>query len=63
MSKNVVVRYRTRPDAAEENARLVAAVFAELSEVDPGGLHYTTYGSTTASPSSTSHASTVRRTR
>jgi len=23
MGKNVIVRYRTRPDAAEENARLV----------------------------------------
>jgi hypothetical protein len=29
MSKNVIVRYRTRPDAAEENARLLPE-FAEF---------------------------------
>ena len=43
MSKTVVVRYRTRPDAAEENARLVEGVFASLSEVDPGDIRYATY--------------------
>ena len=43
MSKNVIVRYRTRPEVADENARLVEAVFAELAEVDPGDFHYTTY--------------------
>jgi hypothetical protein len=43
MSKTVVVRYRTRPDAAEENARLVEAVFAELAEVEPADFHYATY--------------------
>ena len=30
MSKNVIVRYRTRPDAADENARLVQEVYAAL---------------------------------
>jgi hypothetical protein len=43
MSKNVVVRYRTRPEAADENARLVAAVFASLAELDPGDFRYVTY--------------------
>jgi len=43
MSKSVIVRYRTRPDAAEENARLVEGVFAALADVDPGGFRYTTY--------------------
>ena len=43
MSKNVIVRYRTHPEAADENARLVEAVFAELAEVDPGNFHYATY--------------------
>lgn len=39
----VVVTYRTVPDAAEENARLVEAVFAELTERDPGGIRYATF--------------------
>ena len=43
MSKTVVVRYRTRPDSAEENARLVEGVFTALGEVEPGDFRYTTY--------------------
>ena len=43
MSKNVIVRYRTRPDAAEENARLVEAVYAALAEQAPADFSYTTY--------------------
>jgi hypothetical protein len=43
MSDATVVRYRTHPEAAEENARLVAAVYAELAETDPGRLRYITY--------------------
>jgi acyl dehydratase len=43
MSKTVVVRYRTRPEAADENARLVEGVYAELADVAPADFHYTTY--------------------
>src|SRR6266487_2786425 len=43
MGKSVVVRYRTRPEAAEENARLIEGVFASLAEAKPGGFRYTTY--------------------
>jgi len=43
MSKTVVVRYRTRPDAADENARLVEAVFTALTEIGPADFRYTTY--------------------
>src|SRR5471032_1508112 len=43
MSKTVVVRYRTRPDAAEENARLVEGVFASLAELEPDGFRNATY--------------------
>ena len=43
MSRNVIVRYRTRPEAAEENSRLVRAVYAALAELRPEGLSYTTY--------------------
>ena len=34
------IRYRTRPDMAERNAELVAAVFAELKAAQPEGLRY-----------------------
>ena len=43
MSKNVIVRYRTRPEAADENSRLVADVYASLADAKPEGFHYTTY--------------------
>jgi hypothetical protein len=39
----VVVRYRTKPEFADENARLVEAVFAELAATDPGGVRYATF--------------------
>jgi hypothetical protein len=42
MSRTVVVRYRTSPEAAEENQRRVEKVFAELAVDDPGGLRYMT---------------------
>ncbi len=38
-----MIRYKTRPDAANENARLVAAVYAALAEADPGEFRYITY--------------------
>ena len=37
------MRYKTRPEAADENARLVAAVYAALAEADPGDFRYITY--------------------
>ena len=43
MSRAVIVRYKTRPDAAEENQRLVEQVFGELNKNDPGGLRYATF--------------------
>ncbi|HZE31310.1 MAG TPA: hypothetical protein VE198_07720 [Actinoallomurus sp.] len=43
MSSIRIVRYRTRPEAAEENQRLVEKVFAELGAEDPGGLRYATF--------------------
>lgn len=43
MSKIVVVEYRTRPDAAEENQRLVEQVYAQLAREEPDGLRYATF--------------------
>jgi hypothetical protein len=43
MSKTVVVRYRVSPEAADENARLVEAVYAALAELEPADFRYVTY--------------------
>jgi hypothetical protein len=40
MSDAVLVRYTTRPDAADGNEQLVKAVFAQLAEQLPNGLRY-----------------------
>ncbi len=42
MTTTTVVRYRTTPDLADENERLVGEVFAELAESKPDGLQYAT---------------------
>ena len=39
----MIIRYRTRPDAADENSRLIEAVFASLAELAPSGFAYTSY--------------------
>jgi hypothetical protein len=54
----IVVRYRVKPDRAEENASLVRAVYEELAEVKPDGFR-----SRTASASSTSPSTRQRRSR
>ena len=38
-----VIRYRTKPECAEENERLIRQVFAELAEQRPGGLRYAAF--------------------
>jgi hypothetical protein len=42
MTSTKVIRYTTHPEAAEENERLVRAVYAELASKSPDGLHYAT---------------------
>jgi hypothetical protein len=39
----VMVRYKVKPDRAEENAALVRAVYEELHRTAPGGLTYATF--------------------
>ena len=43
MDRSVVVRYQTRPEAAEENSRLVRNVYAALADVAPSDFQYATY--------------------
>jgi hypothetical protein len=43
MSRTVVVRYETRPEAADDNQRLIEKVFAQLAADDPGGLRYAVF--------------------
>ena len=38
-----VVRYRTNPQDAAENVRLIREVFAELTAEQPGGLRYASF--------------------
>lgn len=38
-----MIRYRTRPEQADENERLIRAVYAELAREAPDGLHYATF--------------------
>ena len=38
--KSIVVRYQAKPDRAEENQKLIEAVFAELDERRPEGFSY-----------------------
>jgi hypothetical protein len=41
--KRILVRYRTRPDQAETNSRLIENVFAELRERSPADVRYATF--------------------
>jgi hypothetical protein len=38
-----VIRYQTKPEAADENQRLIENVFAELASTAPPGLHYSSF--------------------
>jgi len=40
---STMVRYKVLPDRADENVALVEAVYAQLAEVRPVGLHYATF--------------------
>jgi radical SAM superfamily enzyme with C-terminal helix-hairpin-helix motif len=38
--KRTLIRYKTRPEATEQNQRLIEAVFAELQSKSPDGIRY-----------------------
>jgi len=38
--KRTLVRYRTKPERAEENERLIGKVFQELQQKAPDGVRY-----------------------
>ena len=38
--KHILVRYRTKPDQADPNQRLIEAVFQELRTKQPDGVRY-----------------------
>jgi hypothetical protein len=40
--RRVIVRYRVKPDRADENEELVRAVYEELHDTKPEGLRYAT---------------------
>jgi hypothetical protein len=41
--KQVMVRYKVKPDRAAENEQLVRAVYDELLRTEPAGLRYATF--------------------
>jgi hypothetical protein len=41
--KQVIVRYKVKPERAAENEELVRAVYAELHEKKLDGVHYATF--------------------
>ena len=41
--RQIMVRYTTRPDQAEENARLIREVFESLRQTTPAGITYASY--------------------
>ena len=43
MTVTKVIRYRTKPECADENERLIRAVFAELAKENPDGLRYAAF--------------------
>jgi hypothetical protein len=43
MSVTRVIRYVTKPECAEENVRLIGAVFADLDALKPEGLQYKSF--------------------
>jgi hypothetical protein len=43
MTVTKVVRYKTKPEGADENERLIRGVFAELAKQNPEGLRYATF--------------------
>jgi hypothetical protein len=38
--KRTLIRYKAKPDAADKNAQLISAVFAELKAAKPDGTRY-----------------------
>jgi len=43
MMKTMLVRYKVRPEAAQENQRLIEEVFAQLAREKTGGLRYQSF--------------------
>jgi hypothetical protein len=43
MTTTKVIRYRTKPESADENERLIREVFAELAIQHPEGLSYAAF--------------------
>jgi hypothetical protein len=41
--KQVMVRYRARPERVAENEELIREVYRELADADPEGLRYVTF--------------------
>jgi hypothetical protein len=43
MSTTRIIRYTTKPEHSDENARLIRNVFAALADAKPEGVHYAAF--------------------
>src|SRR3954447_16338528 len=41
--KSTVVRYQAKPDRADENQKLIEAVFSDLTRLEPKGFSYNVF--------------------
>jgi hypothetical protein len=41
--RTIMVRYKTKPERADENERLIRKVFEELRENSPAGIRYASF--------------------
>ena len=41
--RQVMIRYKVKPDRVQENEMLVRAVYEELQRADPAGISYATF--------------------
>jgi hypothetical protein len=41
--RQLIVQYRVKPDRSAENQQLINAVFEELNQTNPAGLHYAAF--------------------
>ncbi len=41
--RRVIVRYKVKPERADENTQLIEKVFAELAQTTPEGLRYASF--------------------
>ena len=58
---STMVRYKVRPERADDNVALVEAVYAQLARERPAGIHYATFRHPDGVSSCTSSSTAISR--